>query len=124
MVRFRPFSGRATSASLTGRTASPQRIPGSKTKIAAGVVGGFASVAAARGIMGACLGVGAAGPVAGGVFAGLQSAGYTLATLQSFAMGSATASSILAGGVTGGLLGSMWDRSQKPRRAPTILSKL
>lgn len=79
-------------------------------KVGAGVAVGTVAVAAAPAVIGAGIGVTAAGPVAGGLIAskmaagGGLAAGGALATAQSLAMGGIGGSAVAGGGVAGGLL--------------------
>lgn len=79
---------------------------GKKTKIAVGAVAGLGAVAAAPVIAGGIMGVSATGPVAGGLFASGQAAGYSMAGLQSWMMAGATTGTYAAGAAGGAFAGS------------------
>lgn len=78
--------------------------------IVAGAAAGAVAIAAAPVLIGAAVGIGAAGPIAGGAFAAAQAglaggaiqAGGIMAATQGLVMGGAATSTIVAGGVVGG----------------------
>eukprot|EP00928_Gymnodinium_smaydae_P066003 TRINITY_DN49065_c0_g1_i1.p1 TRINITY_DN49065_c0_g1~~TRINITY_DN49065_c0_g1_i1.p1 ORF type:complete len:265 (+),score=25.70 TRINITY_DN49065_c0_g1_i1:116-796(+) len=97
----------------------PQPWYRSALKVGAGVALGVATVAAAPAVVGAGIGVTAAGPVAGGLVAtkmaagGGIAAGGALATAQSVAMGGAGTAAIAGGGMVGGILSRIGLRVNK-----------
>ena len=72
-------------------------------RVIGAAVGAAVASTIAPAVAGAALGVAATGPIAGGTFAALQSAGTTLSACQSFAMGGSLAGSTpaLVGAVAG-----------------------
>ena len=92
-------------------------VPDRPAAIAGELVGG-AAVAFAPFLVGAALGIGAAGPVTGGTFAAMQAAaaagtagggiaaGSLAAATHAFVMGGVATSSIIAGAATGAVVGA------------------
>ena len=80
------------------------------TKVALGAAGGVAVVCVAPMVVGAAVGVSATGPVAGGLFAGLQGAGVaagsSMAFGQSVIMGGVSFAAKCAAGCAGAAFGS------------------